>query len=72
MPLTWKAGELSDSNGKFSGLLLFAKITGLLASVLAIMMGAPFWFDMLNKISNMRSTGSKPATSTTEQEKKKI
>ena len=72
MPLTWKAGELNDANGKFSGLLLFAKITGLLASILAIMMGAPFWFDMLNKISNMRSTGAKPALSTSEQEKKKI
>jgi hypothetical protein len=72
MPLTWKSGELNDATGRFSGLLLFAKITGLLASILAIMMGAPFWFDMLNKISNMRSTGSKPSISTSEQEKKKI
>ena len=72
MPLTWKAGELNDGNGKFSGLLLFSKITGLLASILAIMMGAPFWFDMLNKISNMRSTGAKPPAYSSEQEKKKI
>jgi len=63
MPLTWKAGELSDANGKLSPRLLFSKITGLLATILAIMMGAPFWFDVLNKISNVRSTGNKPAES---------
>ncbi|MEO8764939.1 MAG: hypothetical protein ABI416_11655 [Ginsengibacter sp.] len=63
MPLTWKAGELTNSNGKFSFLLLFSKITGLLATILAIMMGAPFWFDVLNKVSNLRSTGNKPAES---------
>lgn len=60
MPLTWKKGELKDVSGNFSALLLFSKITGLLATILAIMMGAPFWFDMLNKISNLRSTGAKP------------
>jgi hypothetical protein len=26
------------------------------------MMGAPFWFDTLNKISNLRGTGNKPQT----------
>ena len=71
MPLTWKAGELNDDNGKFSGLLLFSKITGLLVSILAIMMGAPFWFDLLNKISNMRGTGSKPPLSSSEEDKKR-
>ena len=60
MPLTWKAGELKDASGKISLRLLFSKVTGLLATILAIMMGAPFWFDMLNKISNLRSTGAKP------------
>ena len=71
MPLTWKAGELRDENGKFSALLLFSKITGLLVTILAIMMGAPFWFDLLNKISNLRGTGAKPALSSSEDEKKK-
>ncbi len=71
MPLTWKADELNDASGKFSGLYLFSKITGLFATVLAIMMGAPFWFDLLNKISNLRSTGAKPAPSSSEDEKKK-
>jgi hypothetical protein len=62
MPLTWKRGEFNDADGKFSGLLLFSKITGLFATILAIMMGAPFWFDLLNKISNLRGTGAKPAS----------
>ena len=62
MPLTWKHGELNDENGHFSWIQFFAKIAGLLATILAIMMGAPFWFDILNKISNLRGTGNKPAT----------
>ncbi len=71
MPLTWKSGELNNVNGKFSALLLFSKITGLLATILAIMMGAPFWFDLLNKISNLRSTGAKPPISASEEVRKK-
>ena len=62
MPLTWKNDFLTNNNGRFSVLLLFTKFTGLLATVLAIMMGAPFWFDLLNKISNLRGTGSRPPT----------
>jgi len=71
MPLTWKAGELKDANGKISFRLLFSKVTGLLATILAIMMGAPFWFDMLNKISNLRSTGAKPVLTGSDVDKKK-
>ncbi len=70
MPLTWKAGELSE-HGSLSARLVFAKITGLLATVLAIMMGAPFWFDLLNKISNLRGTGAKPTLSSGEGDRKK-
>lgn len=71
MPLTWKEGELKDGAGNVSVRLIFSKITGLLATILAIMMGAPFWFDLLNKISNLRSTGSKPALSSSEGDKTK-
>ena len=42
---------------------ILAKITGLAATVFAMMMGAPFWFDLLNKVSNLRGTGNKPASS---------
>lgn len=36
---------------------------GWLISGLAISMGAPFWFDALNKVVNVRNTGSKPTSS---------
>jgi hypothetical protein len=38
----------------------FYKIFGLLISVLAISMGAPFWFDTLSKFVNLRSSGTPP------------
>ncbi|HEY1872124.1 MAG TPA: hypothetical protein VGG71_13775, partial [Chitinophagaceae bacterium] len=37
---------------------------GWIATILAICLGAPFWFDILNKIANLRSSGPKPATTT--------
>ena len=36
------------------------KAVGLFLTGLAVSIGAPFWFDMLNKIVNLRSTGTKP------------
>ncbi|MEW5930632.1 MAG: hypothetical protein AB1941_24495 [Gemmatimonadota bacterium] len=35
-------------------------LPGLLLTMLAISLGAPFWFDMLNKIINVRSAGRAP------------
>jgi hypothetical protein len=64
LPLGWHKNELRDPVSlKYSWKLILSKITGLLATVLAVMMGAPFWFDVLNKISNMRSAGKKPESS---------
>jgi hypothetical protein len=39
---------------------------GWLLSGLAIAMGAPFWFDLLGKIVNVRNTGSRPASASTQ------
>lgn len=39
----------------------FWMVLGWLITALAVSMGAPFWFDMLNKALNMRSSGPKPA-----------
>jgi hypothetical protein len=62
IPLGWGTGEWRFQNqGKFSWRLFFTKLIGLFGTVLAIMMGAPFWFDLLNKISNLRGSGTKPA-----------
>ena len=66
LPFGWTADyftTLFPTANFWSGILsLLAKITGLIATILAIMLGAPFWFDLLNKITNLRGTGAKPAT----------
>ena len=41
----------------------FWKILGILISSIAVAMGAPFWFSLLNKIVNLRLTGSPPPDS---------
>jgi hypothetical protein len=41
--------------GNFSSWIL--KMTGLLATTLAVSLGAPFWFDVLNKFISFRSSG---------------
>ncbi len=38
----------------------FKILLGWILSGIAIAMGAPFWFDLLSKIVNVRNTGSKP------------
>jgi hypothetical protein len=63
IPLGWRKAEL-QKNGKWSASLILTKVTGLIATILAIFMGAPFWFDLLNKIANIRGTGPRPASST--------
>jgi len=42
------------------GVGILEKILGLLLTIIAISLGAPFWFDMLNKIVNLRSAGRSP------------
>lgn len=43
-----------------------SKILGWLFTAFAIMLGAPFWFDMLSKFVKIRASGDKPARTTTE------
>jgi hypothetical protein len=38
------------------------KVAGLLLTTLAISLGAPFWFDLLGKVSKLRSSGPAPGT----------
>lgn len=39
---------------------LLSKLLGFILTALAVSMGAPFWFDLLKKMVNIRSTGSTP------------
>ncbi|MBI3230669.1 MAG: hypothetical protein HYZ45_10970 [Burkholderiales bacterium] len=41
--------------------VVIAKIIGLAISVFAVSLGAPFWFDLLVKFINMRSSGKRPS-----------
>lgn len=36
------------------------KVLGLLATVITISLGAPFWFDALSRLANLRSAGARP------------
>lgn len=61
LPLGWS----HEANGALHAIFSWPgglfKFLGILASSFAILMGAPFWFDMLNKIINLRSSGNPPA-----------
>ena len=40
-----------------------AKFLGLALTIGAVMLGAPFWFDLLSKVSRVRATGAPPPAS---------
>ncbi len=75
LPLWWSKAELENlwaalepekampaADRKFSinYAWILTKITGLLISIVAVSMGAPFWFDVLNKLVNVRLVGKRP------------
>ena len=43
---------------------LLTKLFGLVITAFAISLGAPFWFDMLSKLMNVRGAGPKPDSTT--------
>lgn len=43
-----------------TGTGIVAKIFGILLTAVMVLQGAPFWFDILRKIVNVRSSGAKP------------
>jgi hypothetical protein len=44
------------------GGLVIMKVLGILITGFAVSQGAPFWFDLLNKLTNIRSGGKPPPT----------
>lgn len=54
VPLTW------PWHWHLNWKLLLRKLLGVLLTALAISLGAPFWFDMLNKVINIRAAGPAP------------
>jgi hypothetical protein len=59
LPLGWSAADpLRDPPSGLAGWLL--KLLGLAVTVLALTLGAPFWFDLLSRVARLRSTGPPP------------
>ena len=61
-PLGWNRKEI-ESSGSDGGWFwpLILKIVGLAISAFAVSLGAPFWFQILNKLNAIRGSGRKPA-----------
>ena len=56
LPLGWQA----EPPGALNGLWILKKTLGIFLTALALTLGAPFWFDVLSKLINLRGTGRKP------------
>lgn len=58
LPVGWSSDDKMFSNPGIGSFIL--KFIGLVLTTLAVSLGAPFWFDVLNKLNSLRSTGTKP------------
>jgi hypothetical protein len=56
-PLGWVEGNAPDDGGEWTQAVLGWILTGF-----AVTLGAPFWFDFLGKVSNLRAAGKKPGS----------
>ena len=56
LPIGWHVNEFPIDWGS-----LLVKVLGLSLTIAAVCLGAPFWFDVLNKLINIRGTGKVPA-----------
>lgn len=57
--------ERGDFWYKICFIFTFRNVLGFLITALAISLGAPFWFDLLNKFINLRASGAKPEETST-------
>ncbi|NMM49913.1 hypothetical protein [Marinigracilibium pacificum] len=63
LPLGWEFNNSKHVNSissvySFGGFII--KLIGILLSGFAVSLGAPFWFDLLNKLVNIRGVGKRP------------
>jgi len=58
-PIGWSESAITYLTDNF-----LLKLIGLFLTTLAVSLGAPFWFDVLNQLNSFRSTGNKPKAST--------
>jgi hypothetical protein len=74
LPIGWNQSDEQKfiKSRKFRIDWWLKKVTGLLLTTLAVSLGSPFWFDVLSKLSNLRSSGKKPETIVEEQRANKM
>ena len=60
LPIGWstQGGVARSVPGDFVGWVV--KLLGVLFTALAVALGAPFWFDLLNRLVNLRLSGKQP------------
>ena len=61
LPIGWSGQRLADL-GRLSMWGLITKLFGLLLTVAGASLGAPFWFDLLNRFGSLRNVGTKPTS----------
>ena len=66
----WEKGEWSLVFKNWKSKEFVLKIFGWLITAFAISLGAPFWFDLLNKVMKLRATGAKQELSEKPDKKK--
>ena len=60
LPIGWTKAGLTATFSDYKAAL--SKILGLMISIFAISLGGPFWFQVLNKLVNLKSSGIEPLT----------
>ncbi|MEM9775049.1 MAG: hypothetical protein AAF902_10740 [Chloroflexota bacterium] len=55
LPIGWNAQTIPSTPAE-----LVNRILGWIVTTIAVSMGAPFWFDLLSKVSSLRIAGNKP------------
>jgi len=63
IPLGWNSASFDFFSEPKWFLVLLSKLAGWGITAIAIFLGAPFWFDLLSKIINLRGSGNKPKES---------
>jgi hypothetical protein len=68
IPMGWEKGNYPGKSFDRDPLAWLVKLLGWFITAMAASLGAPFWFDMVNKFINLRGTGKKPNNDKKEKE----
>jgi len=60
LPIGWQDKNGKSSTADFKFLDWLTKLMGILITAIAASLGAPFWFQLLNKVVDLRAAGKQP------------